>query len=360
VRSSLLGKPEAYRGRVSDTDGFVEAMLRSPLGVALLAVLEAGPDRHGGWARSASASTAATVATAVEAIGSMSFGDLLDAAVYTGVLESGPWIDGAPLNVASGYRDAAARAPLAQAIHDRFGGALHAPMDPAVQQWWADDQLCREPVTPLFGDFDHVYGAGQFTVAGLWTVTDPPPEIHDPLVSAWEYEVGPVSRWWLRPSPSARVFEVHRPEDWVQLVTEHPREGGPHPEWELPGINQDRTYLSQLLAMPGQRGTRTSIRHHLVPDWRSVAKRYDGVRLSWAGFITAEGCITDLSGGDVAMLRYWFSERTLWLADVFGEPQPAPPPARGEWGDEGQRSHSPRNLEPLVPPDQALLAMLAR
>jgi hypothetical protein len=26
------------------------------------------------------------------------------------------------------------------------------------------------------------------------------------------------------------------------------------------------------------------------------------------------------------MLRYWFSERTLWLADVFTEPRLAPDP----------------------------------
>jgi hypothetical protein len=26
------------------------------------------------------------------------------------------------------------------------------------------------------------------------------------------------------------------------------------------------------------------------------------------------------------MLRYWFSERTLWLADVFGDPRAAPDP----------------------------------
>lgn len=67
------------------------------------------------------------------------------------------------------------------------------------------------------------------------------------------------------------------------------------------------------------------MRRHLVPDWRSVADRYDGVHLSWAGFITSEGCITDLDDGDVTMLRYWFSERTHWLADVFGQPAPALP-----------------------------------
>lgn len=32
--------------------------------------------------------------------------------------------------------------------------------------------------------------------------------------------------------------------------------------------------------------------------------------------------MSDLPRNDAAMLRYWFSERTLWLADVFGEPEP--------------------------------------
>ena len=67
--------------------------------------------------------------------------------------------------------------------------------------------------------------------------------------------------------------------------------------------------LSTLLAVLGQRAARTSIRRHLVPDWRAVAERCEGVHLSWAGFITTEGCITDLGHGDIALLRYWFSER---------------------------------------------------
>lgn len=92
------------------------------------------------------------------------------------------------------------------------------------------------------------------------------------------------------------------------------------------------TDVSPLMAVPGQRAARTRIRRHLVPNWRSVAERYDGVHLSWAGFITSEGCITDLGTGDVTMLRYWFSERTHWLADVFGEPRRAADPARLDSG----------------------------
>ncbi|MFV0259158.1 MAG: hypothetical protein ACK5PP_12015 [Acidimicrobiales bacterium] len=92
------------------------------------------------------------------------------------------------------------------------------------------------------------------------------------------------------------MFEINRPGDWVRLM-----------------------------GVPGQRAARTSIRSHLVPDWRSVAERYDGVHLTWAGLITAEGRISDPGQEDVAMLRYWFSERTLWLSDV-GPPGPLAPP----------------------------------
>jgi hypothetical protein len=76
-----------------------------------------------------------------------------------------------------------------------------------------------------------------------------------------------------------------------------------------------------LLAVDGQHGVRTAGRQ-LVPDWDAVAADVDGVHLSWAGFVTAEGYVSDLDGGEVTMLRYWFSERTLWLRDVFGEPVP--------------------------------------
>ncbi|MCA1703477.1 MAG: hypothetical protein LC808_09550 [Actinobacteria bacterium] len=307
-------------------EGFVDAMLASPLGVTLLSVLEVGCDADVGWWRSSPTSTPAAVDAAVDAVASMSFGELIDAAVYTGVIKSGPWISDAPTIVAGAYRHAEARTSIAEAVNDRFGEALHAPLDRAAQQWWTDGSSWFEQLMPLFRKFDRVYGAGQFTWAGLWSVTDPPPEVLAQLAAAWEYEMGPVSRCSLPVRPEARIFEVHRPEDWAQLATEHHRQGKPHPEWELPGINQHHRRVSSLLDVPGQRAVRTAIGRHVVPDWRSVARHYDGVHLSWAGFITAEGCITDLGNGDVTMLRYWFSERTHWLADIFDDPFPAAAP----------------------------------
>jgi hypothetical protein len=330
-------------------------VLASPLGVTLLSVIEAGRDLESGWSRSSATTTPGSVAAAVDAVGSMSFGELVEAAVYTGVIESGPWISEAPAKIATAYRHAEARAPIAEAVNDGFGEALHAPLDRAAQQWWTDSSRWCESLIPLFREFEHVYGAGQFSWAGLWTVTDPPREAHAQMVAAWEYETGPVSRRSLPVRPEARVFEVHRPEDWARLVTEHPRHGEPHPEWELPGINQHQSRLSPLLAVPGQCAVRTAIGRHLVPDWRSVARHYDGVHLSWAGLITAEGCITDLGNGDVAMLRYWFSERTHWLADVFDEPHPAPDPTI-DWLTERHCS----GTQPAPDPGDVLARLLGR
>ena len=181
-------------------------------------------------------------------------------------------------------------------------------------------------IEPRFRSFDQVYGAGQFTWAGLWTVSHPPSEVHTDLISAWELDADPVSRWSLPVQPGARVLEIHGPQDWAMLVTTHPATGRTHPEWELPGPNQHPGELTRLMAVPGQRAARTSILRHLVPDWASVAADYDGIHLSWAGFLTSEGLVSDLGDGDVAMLRYWFSERTHWLADVFGEPVPLDAP----------------------------------
>ena len=345
---------------VSRQDGFVDALLASPLGVSLLATLEAGPAAHGGWSGAAPVTSPDGVAAAVDAVGSISFGDLAAAAVSTGMSVSGPWIGDAPDDVASGYRHAGARAPIAQALNDRFGERLHAPLDLDAQEWWTDNSSWFESLVPLFRDFERVDGAGQFTWAGLWTVSEPPEVAHAEMLAAWEYEVGPVRRLSLPVLSEARVFEVQRPEDWARLVGEHPREGASHPEWELPGINQHTGLLSALLSVPGQRGARTTIGRHLVPDWRSVAERYDGIHLSWAGFITSEGCITDLgnggSAGEVAMLRYWFSERTLWLADVFGAPRPAPDPLV-EWPDRGNRE---RPRWTVAEPEQMLARLLGR
>ena len=83
---------------------------------------------------------------------------------------------------------------------------------------------------------------------------------------------------------------------------------------------------------PGSRGSGP-------PSWRRPGtvsptgvrwRRLDGIHLTWAGFLTTEGFVDVDDAGTVSLLRYWLSERTLWLHDVFGEPtSPLPRPLRG-------------------------------
>ena len=57
-----------------------------------------------------------------------------------------------------------------------------------------------------------------------------------------------------------------------------------------------------------------------------MAEDWDAVHLTWAGFLTTEGLIIDLGHDDIAMLRNWHSERTLWLNPVLFDPQSLPAP----------------------------------
>ena len=65
------------------------------------------------------------------------------------------------------------------------------------------------------------------TFGGMWTVSDPPPEVHRDLISAWELEPDPVTRWHFPIEQGVRVWEIHRPADWVRLVTTYRRPPAP-------------------------------------------------------------------------------------------------------------------------------------
>ncbi len=301
---------------------FVEACLRAPVGVALLAMLEKRHREDVAFFRAPPDSNSAAVEAAVASVGSMGFGELCSIAVDAGESFAGPWGSAAPEQVAVSYRCAEERRPIAEAIADRFDRELHTPMDPGCQEWWTS---AGYPARRLFDEFDKVYSNGSFTWAGLWTTTAPPPETHDELINRWEIFPGPVSRWRLPVLERARVREISRPSDWLDLVLEFPKlYEGPNDAWELPGPN--RATVSRLFDVPNQRAAVAESKGRLMPDWRAVAQAIDGVHLTWAGFITTEGFVREAGDGRHTMVRHWGSERTLWLSDVFGEPEPLPAP----------------------------------
>ena len=84
---------------------------------------------------------------------------------------------------------------------------------------------------------------------------------------------------------SVRVFEVNSPADWHDLCVAHPR------------IDKWRDSPSE--------GT-------LVPDWRSVAQHWDGVRLSFAGILTVPFVRFTSTAGTTKNWS-WDTEGTIWL-----------------------------------------------
>jgi hypothetical protein len=253
---------------------------------------------------------------------SIALGELLSVALDAACHLAGPWSPRAPESLALAYTLAPARVAIAEALWERFAENLMKPAEPEFQQCWLSDTEGREP-EPRYRDFTRVYGNGEFTWDGFWTVTDPPPEIHDGLISAWEMFPGPITRWRLPVHPDTRLWTIAHPSDWVRLVESYPKVASEdHSGWELPGPNQHLAEIRHLCSVENQHAARSALSRHILPDWRAVAADYDGVHLTWSGFLTSEGFVSDLTDGGVTMLRYWGSERTLWLRDVFGSPEP--------------------------------------
>ena len=164
----------SYRGAVTVTDGFVEAMLQAPLGVALLARLEASvrnPEGYGLMMQAEDPVPGAVAAT-VEAVAAMSFDELVRLIVVTGYLDVGPWMSTAPAVAAHAYRHADALAPIAEAVAAASAPSSTPRSTAAASSGGRTSTPNLDRVAPLFRRFEQVYDAGQFTWAGLWTVTD--------------------------------------------------------------------------------------------------------------------------------------------------------------------------------------------
>ena len=132
--------------------------------------------------------------------------------------------------------------------------------------------------------------------------------------------VYPCDRW-------SACGRLTRPSDWVRLVETYRRvASNEHSGWELPGPNHHLADIRPLWRCPARAPFGLSVAHHILPNWEALAHDYQGVHLSWAGFLTTEGYVSDLADGGATMLRYWSSERTMWLEDVFGDPEPLDAP----------------------------------
>jgi hypothetical protein len=135
-----------------------------------------------------------------------------------------------------------------------------------------------------------------------------------PVEDAWDLCFGAVSRWSVTVAPTARIYEINSPQDWVSLVERFPKV-----------LSKDRWggEVSEDLLSAGDPDA-DDWRRLLAPEWTAVATHFDGVHLSWAGFITTDARPIRVGDGDLTVLRRWGSERTAWLAPVLSDPTPLP------------------------------------
>lgn len=330
----MSGSPRPWDDGVVTSDELADLLVTAPAGVALLQYLEHAHRLERSPLSQLVDCDPDAVTSAVAAVSAMTAGELMGSAIEAADQIAGPWNSRSMTSLPTAYRFAPQRAKIADEIARVFTTTLSNDFDRSGQQWWNTTTAnSREPAHVL-GLPTHVSGSyccGEWPWRRAWTITTPPPEIHESLAVAWEMYSGQISRWHLGVSTAARVLEIHRPDDWRQLVADYPLVvSGRHEGWELPGINQQRqrSEVAGVASASSGHAARLDV-EVAMPDWRLVAQDWDAVHLSWAGMLTCEGHVIDvpeLGPGVVTMLRFWFTERTLWFrSSAFEEPTGLPP-----------------------------------
>lgn len=278
---------------------FADACAGGPVGAVLLAHLE-GSQLGDPWLQDKTRQpTNQSIQQACDAVAQMSFGDL-GAVCMLAAEMTDPWTTDNKTVLQHARRNVDALRPVAYAIEERFGPQLHRPPDLTDQRWYFG---ANGPagMAPLFRYLDTVYSNGELSWGALRTCAELSTEMLELLRAEFP---GPHTRWRLAVNRPARIYEIHRPEDWHRLCRRYPRHSDSLALWPL-----------------GDDGASGPLGGHIGPQWSLVAETYDAVHLSWAGLLTSEGCIVR-SDGVVTMLRCWLMEQTLWLRDCFGDPQP--------------------------------------
>ena len=308
---------------------FADELIAAPIGAVLLDVLERHQHPPVPWQRPVMPD-AKRIAEAADHVLEMSWGDLL-ANAFDAASSVGPWQPNGADEAFDAYLKVEERRPIAEAVAQAFGSQLQAPIDLEAQEWWVSgSRNWRHFERTSFVDFHKTYGSGEFPRNAVRTVTAPPPDVYGDFAVEQELSKD-VGRWSLPVKGDSLeqlpVFTVQRPSDWAELVERHPLEATPHQScWGLPDSQSALPPRHQLFSLDNQHASIRTHDRHLVPDWTSVATEHSAVHLSWGGWILSEGYAHLDANNTVTMVRYWLSDRTFWLRDVFGDPVRLPTP----------------------------------
>lgn len=308
---------------------FVVELMEAPAGAMALAALEADALRTEDLLDLELVEpTASGVARAADQVRDVDFYNLMQVAVRVTAQMAGSYESEAPRRVARALRDAPARLPIAEAIAARFRVDLHEPLRRPGQHWWWMYNLASWSDVEPIGQHPGAHPAWLTAPINWFFTSNPGPErLLEAFGIAWDQSSHDVTRWSLNVDSGARIYEIHRPEDWQALVTAHPCEARTWYEgWQIASNDpEDQSASDELRGLLQQCAARWGVRRFIEADWAAVAQDWDAVHLSWAGFLTTEGTACDLGDGDVTMLLGWGSERTLWLNPVLSDPQPVDP-----------------------------------
>lgn len=104
-----------------------------------------------------------------------------------------------------------------------------------------------------------------------------------------------LSAWSVTISDEARIAEVHNPQDWSELVDR---------------FVSHRTDLCHATHLQDTWPAGSLV---WTIDWREMARHYDGLHLSVAGWLTSTSVAIDVPGRGHTLCEGWPTERSLWF-----------------------------------------------
>jgi hypothetical protein len=121
-------------------------------------------------------------------------------------------------------------------------------------------------------------------------------------------EINELLAWKVTFVPGLRVFEIRTADDWRWLCERFPGERRAL-QWPAaePGLISRRGWFRRRV--PGCPERRSAL---VDPHWSEVRSEFDGLHLTTAGLVTAQG-VPIRCGEDVSMLWGWDAESTAWL-----------------------------------------------
>lgn len=186
------------------------------------------------------------------------------------------------------------------------GGLAHEIADSDDARWWFEsmDRLnqvwlgtswdAAPVVAPLVSDPHY---AAKMQLPRSWFTTSTDYSGRSAVHALLAHQAGdwdpayPLSAQAIQIDVAARVFEINAPEDWHFLAASYPLEA----------------------AASGGLGDASL---DIVPDWNTAASDWDGIHLSFGGFLLSAFVDVQRAGKATRLWR-WESESTLWLREVF-------------------------------------------